>query len=255
MAIAVGCSNWKRMFAVLNGVLPPTESTERPAEETLRKVNRLVNLKPEEREWRLKKYFKFIMLRNPLERLVSAYRNKVSILLSTKFCGTFFSILQITWSVKLRIILVYSGWSRWKGGVNANVVYCWLDCLFQVCIPVDFVHKGTFPSREALFMLVKFENNRYKRWMHDGHRDEIWPNFDSFLRFSTLFPRLWVYTLCTWSCCIYGKLLQCSKHRQNKESRTVLYTSPTSQSDLGLMYTSVRTDRCTHLSVTWILPS
>ena len=76
------------MFAVLNGVLPPTESTERPAEETLRKVNRLVNLKPEERDWRLKKYFKFIMLRNPLERLVSAYRNKVSIRLSAKFCGT-----------------------------------------------------------------------------------------------------------------------------------------------------------------------
>ena len=77
LTFAVGCSNWKRMFAVLNGLLPPTESTERPAEDTLRKVNRLVNLKPAEREWRLKKYFKFIMLRNPLERLVSAYRNKV----------------------------------------------------------------------------------------------------------------------------------------------------------------------------------
>ena len=65
------------MFAVLNGLLPPTESTERPAEDTLRKVKRLVHLKPAEREWRLRKYFKFIMLRNPLERLVSAYRNKV----------------------------------------------------------------------------------------------------------------------------------------------------------------------------------
>lgn len=95
---------------------------------------------------------------------------------------------------------MYSGWSRWKE------VWSWMlfivdwDCLFQVCIPVDFVHKGTFPSREALFMLVKFEFSRYKRWMRDGHRDEIWPNFDSFLRFSTLFPRLWVYTLRT---CVY----------------------------------------------------
>lgn len=65
------------MFAVLNGLLPPTESTERPAEDTLRKVKRLSLLKPAEREWRLRKYYKFIMLRNPLERLVSAYRNKV----------------------------------------------------------------------------------------------------------------------------------------------------------------------------------
>ena len=75
--LAVGCSNWKRMFVVLNGLLPPTESSQRPSEDILRSAYKLVSLKPEEREWRLRKYFKFTMLRNPLERIVSAYRNKV----------------------------------------------------------------------------------------------------------------------------------------------------------------------------------
>ena len=65
------------MFVVLNGILPATESSERPSEDILRSAFKLVSLKPEEREWRLKKYFKFTMLRNPLERIVSAYRNKV----------------------------------------------------------------------------------------------------------------------------------------------------------------------------------
>ena len=73
-----------------------------------------------------------------------------------------------------------------------NVVHSCIDreCLFQVCIPVDYEHRWTFPSREALFMLVKFEGSRYKGWMRNGHRDQIWPTFDSFLQFSTFFPRL-----------------------------------------------------------------
>lgn len=109
------------MFAVLNGVLPPTESTERPAEDTLRKVNRLVNLKPEEREWRLKKYFKFIMLRNPLERLVSAYRNKVSMCLSAKFVehNCFNCVNHVIGKIE-----TYSCVKVLKRGVNMKVVYC-----------------------------------------------------------------------------------------------------------------------------------
>ena len=62
---------------MLNGILPPTESSNRPPEQILRQANKLAYLKPEEREWRLKEYFKFSMLRNPLERIISAYRNKV----------------------------------------------------------------------------------------------------------------------------------------------------------------------------------
>ena len=65
------------MFVVLNGLLPPTESSARPSEDILRGAYKLVSLSAGEREWRLKKYFKVTMLRNPLERIVSAYRNKV----------------------------------------------------------------------------------------------------------------------------------------------------------------------------------
>ena len=65
------------MFIVLNGILPPTHSTLRPPENVLFSVKKLFDLSPSQREWRLKSYYKFVMVRNPLERLVSAYLNKV----------------------------------------------------------------------------------------------------------------------------------------------------------------------------------
>jgi hypothetical protein len=73
----VGCSNWKRMFVVLNGILPPTPSTKRPPENILFSAKRLFDLSASQRAWRLKNYYKFMMVRNPLERLVSAYLNKI----------------------------------------------------------------------------------------------------------------------------------------------------------------------------------
>jgi hypothetical protein len=72
------------MFVVLNGILPPTESTIRPPEDILRQAKKLMYLKRSEQEWRLKEYFKFTMLRNPLERIISAYRNKVPLPEGTK---------------------------------------------------------------------------------------------------------------------------------------------------------------------------
>ena len=65
------------MFVVLNNILPPTESSERPQEEILKLAKNLFDLSPEERKWRLETYFKVIMIRHPLERIVSIYRSKV----------------------------------------------------------------------------------------------------------------------------------------------------------------------------------
>lgn len=66
------------MFAVLQKLLNQTNPRKRPPEDVLSAVPSLFSLSPAEREVRLKSYFKFVMVRNPFERIVSVYRNKVS---------------------------------------------------------------------------------------------------------------------------------------------------------------------------------
>ena len=73
-----GCSNWKRMFAVLNGTENAT-NPNRPREEVLKNVNKLEFLSEAAQYERFNTYFKFTFVRNPLERIVSAYRNKIAV--------------------------------------------------------------------------------------------------------------------------------------------------------------------------------
>jgi len=73
-----GCSNWKRMFAVLDGTVQAND-TQRPSKDILQQVKKLQYLSQEERDKRLKSYFKFVFVRNPLDRIVSGYRNKVDV--------------------------------------------------------------------------------------------------------------------------------------------------------------------------------
>jgi len=66
------------MFAVLNGT-ENASNTNRPTSDVLKNVNKLKNLPKAEQDKRLKTYFKFTFVRNPLERLVSSYRNKIAV--------------------------------------------------------------------------------------------------------------------------------------------------------------------------------
>ncbi|CAI8038046.1 Carbohydrate sulfotransferase 14 [Geodia barretti] len=73
-----GCSNMKRLLLILNGLLPPEASKQsRPSEMLLKKVNSFRNLTAQQAIYKLKNYYKFAIVRNPLERLLSAYRNKL----------------------------------------------------------------------------------------------------------------------------------------------------------------------------------
>ena len=56
-----GCSNWKRMFAVLSGTVD-VKFTDRPSKEILQSVNKLEYLSPAEQTKRLKHCFKFFTL-------------------------------------------------------------------------------------------------------------------------------------------------------------------------------------------------
>uniref|UniRef100_A0A8D0DT98 Carbohydrate sulfotransferase n=1 Tax=Salvator merianae TaxID=96440 RepID=A0A8D0DT98_SALMN len=70
----VACSNWKRILKVLDGVLENVNVKLKMDHK--RDLVFLSDMKPEEIRYRLNHYFKFIFVRDPMERLLSAYRNK-----------------------------------------------------------------------------------------------------------------------------------------------------------------------------------
>lgn len=70
----VACSNWKRVLKVLSGALENVDVNIKMNHKS--DLLFLSSLKPEEIRYRLKHYFKFMFVREPMERLLSAYRNK-----------------------------------------------------------------------------------------------------------------------------------------------------------------------------------
>ena len=81
----VACSNMKRIFLVMQGLFSSIEKVDR---DIMHKVtNSLDNKKysMQQREYMLKNYFKFLIVRDPFERLVSAYRNKLQKKANTYF--------------------------------------------------------------------------------------------------------------------------------------------------------------------------
>ena len=69
----------KQSFVQINGIYTHKElqSLNVTHEDHLYKAHSLAKLSPAQRNYRLNNYFKFVVVRNPLERLLSAYRNKI----------------------------------------------------------------------------------------------------------------------------------------------------------------------------------
>lgn len=74
----VACSNWKRVLMVMNGDAadPWSIKTADVHNRSLGYFRYLSQYSPEEIVHRLSTYYKFLFVRHPFERLVSAYRNK-----------------------------------------------------------------------------------------------------------------------------------------------------------------------------------
>ena len=77
--LVVGCTVLKQLIMTLRGIFKPGEnplhySIHVKYYATL--LSKVVN--PSERERKLKEYFKFMFLRDPMERLLSGYIDKVS---------------------------------------------------------------------------------------------------------------------------------------------------------------------------------
>ncbi|KAM4690849.1 carbohydrate sulfotransferase 14 [Rhinophrynus dorsalis] len=70
----VACSNWKRVLKVLDGSIENVDVKMKMDHKS--DLVFLSDLNVEEIKHRLKYYFKFMFVRDPMERLLSAYRNK-----------------------------------------------------------------------------------------------------------------------------------------------------------------------------------
>nr|XP_035959259.1 carbohydrate sulfotransferase 11 isoform X2 [Halichoerus grypus] len=83
----VACTNWKRLMMVLTGRGKYSDPMEIPASEAHVAANlkTLNQYSIPEINHRLKSYMKFLFVREPFERLVSAYRNKFTQKYNTSF--------------------------------------------------------------------------------------------------------------------------------------------------------------------------
>ncbi|XP_078515934.1 carbohydrate sulfotransferase 14 [Lissotriton helveticus] len=70
----IACSNWKKVLKVLDGALENVNVNVKMDHKS--DLVFLADMKAEEIRYRLKHYFKFMFVREPMERLLSAYRNK-----------------------------------------------------------------------------------------------------------------------------------------------------------------------------------
>ena len=77
----VACTNWKRVFLVLGGHYKRTnieKISQYTANRSLRKLRTFKSLNQEERTRALQTYTKFLFVRHPFSRLLSAFKNKLS---------------------------------------------------------------------------------------------------------------------------------------------------------------------------------
>lgn len=77
--IQVACTNWKRILMILAGKWNDTDVLSIPANlsHSPGMFRNLSSVSKEDRDKMLENYHKMIIVRNPFERLLSAYRNKL----------------------------------------------------------------------------------------------------------------------------------------------------------------------------------
>lgn len=75
----VACTNWKRVFMILIGLANTTDPLKIPASAAHQKavITRLSNYSSTEIDYILQTFTKFLFVRHPFERLLSAYHNKL----------------------------------------------------------------------------------------------------------------------------------------------------------------------------------
>ncbi|XP_077992134.1 carbohydrate sulfotransferase 11-like [Glandiceps talaboti] len=72
-----GGTSWRRVILVLEGVYNSTEGLHHKVVQHKHRYPTLLKLSPKQKENRLEKYTKFLFVRQPFQRLLSAYKNKL----------------------------------------------------------------------------------------------------------------------------------------------------------------------------------
>ena len=109
----VGCSKWKYTFLLLNGKVKFTRKL--PSQNVLNTVNKLAKLPEIERKRRLADYYKYVIVRNPMERIVSAYLDKIAKPLNINFIDKRFEETYKADILKALRPEEYSTWLRMNG--------------------------------------------------------------------------------------------------------------------------------------------
>lgn len=86
----IACTNWKRVLLVLSGKVNTTDPMALSpnlahSNEMAQHLRTLKMYTKKQLQYRLKNYFKFIFVREPLERLLSAYSNKFTVSYNSYF--------------------------------------------------------------------------------------------------------------------------------------------------------------------------
>jgi len=114
----VGCSKWKYTFLLLNGIISFTN--KRLPESTLKKTKKLSDLPVIERRRRLVDYYKYVFVRNPMERVVSAYRNKIAKPLNVSLIGAKF---EEAYKAKILKTLKHDEYNKWLKNGRKGAMY------------------------------------------------------------------------------------------------------------------------------------
>lgn len=114
----VGCSKWKYTFLLLNGIISFTE--KRLPESILKQTKKLSDLPIIERRRRLVEYYKYTFIRNPMERIVSAYLNKIAKPLNVSLVGIKF---EEGYKAKILKLLKREEYDKWYKSGRKGKMY------------------------------------------------------------------------------------------------------------------------------------
>ena len=163
-------------------------------------VHSFRNLTYDEAMYKLQHYFKFAIVRNPLERLLSAYKNKLERPFNIgKSCDCHVVLL-------MQFIIMLNGFAQihcTSIGLYRVYVYYNSHSLTHThthththCIYLRPLHthaqtelRKFFPERLKAFILKLYRREEFEKWIaRNNSLEDIHPSFDEFVQFMNSYP-------------------------------------------------------------------
>ena len=176
----VGCTNLKLVFYVNQGLVPrielskPRDEVEQTWLEIAIQENSFQSLNSTEKKRDLATYFKFVMMRNPLERLASAFRSKIE---RYALSGTRNHQPHYNWARKeiyrQTHPLKYRDWIRTGGSNPVNITFSdFIDYWLHPRL-IDFKYDDHFMSMLHICQLCVTKFDFYGNFRHFDRDAEV----------------------------------------------------------------------------------